>query len=90
MIPGSPGTGYRQPLVWRKSVNSTGQLHLPLTFGGLRLIPTDSLRYLPHDKVAYLFTLFSETGQRTSVVIPSRDNVLKSLAQLGAVKLYAE
>jgi signal transduction histidine kinase/CheY-like chemotaxis protein len=47
-------------------------------------------RYLPRDKVAYPFAPFGEASQRTSVAIPSRDNVLNSLAQLGAVKLRAE
>ncbi|KAL6229912.1 hypothetical protein BDW75DRAFT_224000 [Aspergillus navahoensis] len=47
-------------------------------------------RYLPRDKAAYPFAPFDEASQRTSVAIPSRDNVLTSLAQLGALKLRAE
>ncbi|BCS27743.1 uncharacterized protein APUU_60791A [Aspergillus puulaauensis] len=50
----------------------------------------DFYRYLPRDKAAYPFAPFDEASQRTSVVIPSRDYVLTSLAQLGAVKLRAE
>ncbi|KAL2801688.1 hypothetical protein BJX63DRAFT_441991 [Aspergillus granulosus] len=50
----------------------------------------DFYRYLPRDKAAYPFAPFDETSQRTFTAIPSRDNVLTSLAQLGAVRLGAE
>ncbi|CEJ54994.1 hypothetical protein PMG11_01278 [Penicillium brasilianum] len=47
-------------------------------------------RYLPHGQASFPFAPFDESSRKNFVPTPSRDHVLTSLAQLGAMRLGAE
>ncbi|OKL56465.1 hypothetical protein UA08_08133 [Talaromyces atroroseus] len=50
----------------------------------------DFYRYLPHDHATYPLVPFDDSRRDHFVPTPSRDHVLTSLAQLGAMRLRAE
>ncbi|KAL3440199.1 hypothetical protein BJX65DRAFT_290959 [Aspergillus insuetus] len=47
-------------------------------------------RYLPHGHAFFPFAPFDDSGRNSFIPAPSSDNVLASLAQLGAMRLGAE